>query len=175
MHADVMCVQRGARCDSRCGRCGVERAARKLLNKNEADVLIVESATAVLQQIAQGAGQRWRRLPRETVAAVQRIEQHLADSILRCSQSSRSDTLQEAQVRGGCYVMAVIIASQRSVFPFAGQCQASGAKLSDIHSHGPAVNNRAQPSLDACSCSFYVLQSVQSGVREWRRGGGGGG
>jgi len=126
-------VQRGARCDLRCGRCGVERAARKLLNKSEADVMIVESAAVVLRQIAQSAGQRWRRLPRETVAAVQRIEQHLADSIFRCSQSSRSDTLQEAQVRGGCYVMAIIIASQRCVLPFAGQCQASGAKLSDVH------------------------------------------
>ena len=93
---------------SRCRRCSLEHSARHLLGKCECDRLLVDAATAVLQQCAQlGSHDRRHRLGREAAAAVQSIEQAVADSIGRCDQGSVNEQLQQAQVWGwgeGCKV-----------------------------------------------------------------------
>jgi hypothetical protein len=69
-----------------------------LLNKCECDELLVDAAAAVLQQFVQlGTNQRWRRLARETAAAMQNIEKVMQESVSHCSQGSNHAKLQQAQ------------------------------------------------------------------------------
>jgi hypothetical protein len=71
------------------------------LNKGESDQLLIDAATAVLRQLQHGLSQRWRRLARETVAAIQKIEEKLEESVSHCMQVSNNDKLKQAQVPPG--------------------------------------------------------------------------
>jgi glutamate racemase len=83
-------------------RCSLEHSARHLLGKCEADRLLADAATAVLQQCAQlGSHERRNRLGREAVAALQSMEQAVANSISRCDQGAMNELLRQSQVEGG--------------------------------------------------------------------------
>jgi hypothetical protein len=85
--------------DSRCCRSQFEVAARMLLNKSGCDDVLVDAAAAVLLQCVQSGGnQRWRRLARDTAAAIQSIDDTLQTSVRQCDQASNNAKLQEAQV-----------------------------------------------------------------------------
>ena len=78
-------------------RCSLEHSARHLLGKCEADRLLADAATAVLQQCAQlGSHERRNKLGREAVAALQSMEQAVANSISRCDQGAMNELLRLA-------------------------------------------------------------------------------
>ena len=120
---------------SHCCRCSLEHSARHLLGKCEADRLLADAATAVLQQCAQlGSHERRNRLGREAVAALQSIEQAVATSVSRCDQGARHELLRQSQVEGG----AGFLCSDLLLYPLpaAGICQAPGATLMrHVHFH----------------------------------------
>jgi hypothetical protein len=52
--------------------------------------------------------QRWRRLARETVAAIQKIEEKVEESVSQCMQVSNYDKLKQAQVLPGTLCFSLI-------------------------------------------------------------------
>jgi hypothetical protein len=103
--------------------------------------MLVDAAAAVLLRCVQSSGsQRWRRLSRDTAAAIQSIDEALQASVRKCDQASNNAKLQEAQV---CWVQG-----QLPVFfwlivrcihvPLAGKCVAAAARLTRLRGHSYA-------------------------------------